>query len=458
MGSPEGLGFDPSKISTERKDVASVPNSSMLPEALTSARDQHIVHQWANALSLTYQPFDPDEEVHSLRNKSLGDPKQRVEEFKQNLTEQAKGIAQTLHVLEQTVDTNPRATREKLLGAVLEEAPKYRFSRKQLTSFAKGILSYEEQQRRIQPIQDLGWPPEELYRLTFGHTAQGSVEVQFGPATIEFVLDSHDYTTARRNSAGVIEANSSIGGVIQNGIPPEMAGAVIAINRDDTSTGNLADRIESTRNHERQHIFNSFFTPLEPYTTQHSRQSVQRSAEKNISDGDVLKDVALQTLRDERFKELIDYNALNEFLAQYRGGETAPDAAIQVFRYQFPEKVLTSSDYKNAIVRRVLSKVNEASEYLEKNPRSQLSQEIIVDPSESQFKDLPTITGAKDLEPYIQRIFTQEYGKMLHDATRAVVNLESKGYSREQIVSLLYQQPISRWEKLALRTPNQHAP
>ena len=52
---------------------------------------------------------------------------------------------------------------------------------------------------------------------------------------------------------------------------------------------------------------------------------------------------------------------------------------------------------------------------------------------------------------FIDKVFDEEYKQDLEKWISAVTILEQKGYARQEIVSMFYQEPVNHWIKLAER-------
>jgi len=189
---------------------------------------------------------------------------------------------------------------------------------------------------------------------------------------------------------------------------------------------------ESTLRHEEQHVYNKLFTPIERST---GMESVINQA---ISIGDFEKSKSFlidQVVRDERKNIGIDTAVRDEIIAFYRHGEDLSKI----------ENILLNSDlydYKN-------------DEYYK--------QQILQIPDRvktclarvGQLMGQPERESAATEDNVIQnkinQVFGENYSQDVNRWLGAIRNLEDKGYTRDEIVPMLYTAPVGGWVSIASR-------
>ena len=64
----------------------------------------------------------------------------------------------------------------------------------------------------------------------------------------------------------------------------------------------------------------------------------------------------------------------------------------------------------------------------------------------------------EEIKPYVDIVFGEELVKDLRKWIDAVIQLEKMGYSRDDVLALLYQEPIDKWAALARRLASVERP
>jgi len=162
-----------------------------------------------------------------------------------------------------------------------------------------------------------------------------------------------------------------------------------------------------TRDHEEQHLLNSMFMP-----DNYAGKIPSREALPEIL-------YAYRFIKDLR-KACVDNNARDEILAHYSGSATLQVTETHLLRSEL-------YDYKKKFQSTIDGFIKENARFQKLNTTAQ--------------------------EMVLKKVFVTEYEKDLKRWLRAIGTLEKKKYSRKEILSLLYQEPLEGWIRLSRRLP-----
>ncbi|HEX6461990.1 MAG TPA: hypothetical protein VFZ58_01820 [Candidatus Saccharimonadales bacterium] len=191
-------------------------------------------------------------------------------------------------------------------------------------------------------------------------------------------------------------------------------------------------RADLTRVHEDQHQFNALFEPLDWQTGQY--ELIRRVISRELPASEALQELLEGTVRLHRASMGVDRRARDEIIAFYTAGK-APGAIYLILRD------VPSYDYKAQYASRLI----ELPELIQK----ELQEEIEVLTAKGSYEDL--VIDPLKVREIIDQVFGEDYTKDLKKWTEALALLEQKGYSREEIISMVYQEPAFRWTALARR-------
>jgi len=187
--------------------------------------------------------------------------------------------------------------------------------------------------------------------------------------------------------------------------------------------------------HEEQHLFNRLFVPLEErYGAFEINRNVVQAAKG--SKEALSRLIHWLLMRERRFLG-IDSQARDEILAYYKDGRSIPDIYGRLTKlYDYVSDEDTKEQMKD-----IPAKVREIVKL-----KASLYAGDIVD---AEALDI----DPKEVRLYIERVFKEEYVSDLKRWTDSISLLEQKGYSRMEIISLLYQKTASSWQNLARQLP-----
>ena len=197
--------------------------------------------------------------------------------------------------------------------------------------------------------------------------------------------------------------------------------------------------------HEEQHQMNKLFLPVRLGA---NLEDAAFGAIERASNSEGVERIVLRTLsRVAREHIGFDERARDEILAQYRGGTqtdgileklTSPGfAAFYDYRAQLKEKI---------------TKIPEVlREFLAKRVREMAYSTS--DSGENILRNEPFSPDEEAVEEAVEEAFGSAYRRDLRHALRGIEVVQNKGYTREEILSIFYTEPLRLWLKVAHRLP-----
>jgi hypothetical protein len=198
---------------------------------------------------------------------------------------------------------------------------------------------------------------------------------------------------------------------------------------------------EETRIHEEQHQLNKLFIPLELRFD--TLETVTRIAAVPATFEETKQKLILALVRMERkIMNGIDQSARDEILASYRDGRTP----AEIFEVISTSKLY---DYASHRAKRIEGIPGLIAETLKRYMSLMTYHEE--DENKYAVDAVPLEIDPQEVKPVIDRVFKEEYQKDLFQWVDAIKVLEQKGYNRDEIISLFFQEPVMSWQKLARR-------
>lgn len=378
---------------------------------------------------LSYVQFDPEGELNKLKSMPKNERRVAIVEFKEMIIKQKAGLAETISRLYADIQANSDLSAAELMGDVMLNAAEYRFTDVQINNFKKALDDYEKKHQIIKKY--INKSPEEIFVSCFGQAPIGALDVKYGPLTISIVCENElDFARARNwhldmptnmgmeDIVKITNSWHSDGSAFNQVLNDELNGIVtIARKKDDPGHQEVIEV------HEEQHQFNNLF---QPEKRNHIFEDIIE--EKRGQAG-----VETQVLRIIRFdKEYlgIDNRIRDEALAYYKDGRSADDiyqTLIGSRLYDYPQQ------YKDALLKfpkRIAENVTKYDMRLGEQPAAI---------TEERVKEL--------MDDY----FSSGYKEDIRRWTNSIKVLESKSYTREEIVELLFPFAISEWPAIARR-------
>ena len=417
--------------------------------------------------SFSYIPFDPVRELRKIRNLSPEENtlppsekrkmrRERILEFKKNMMLQKEGIARIINDLVDAVRSSPDLTKEALTSKVMAFAPQYKLTEHNIFLFEYAIEEYADKHAAVEKYRAMYENNADLFEACFGMKPKGKVEVIKGPMTLCFrCFDKTDYAFAssfskhrgdeKRMAFEDLDFSSINEGVSLGEVKiEELDGTVTIENVSDTESAQIDGYSERVRIHEDQHQLNRLFIPLE---AREDRTDLMRRATVSANTREeAIRGLIHGLARYER--KYIGFDSLprDEILAYYKDGQD-PGAILYIL-----DNPTNSKFYGYAeILKERISKIPLDIKYLLKHAVSEVFYEGKEDGGKAAVDAEALEVDVSEIQPYVESVFGDEYKADLKMWIGSISALEGKGYERDEIIALLYAEPINSWPKLARR-------
>lgn len=383
--------------------------------------------QWRQ---LNYEPFDPKLEIKKIRyfsederkdrpfKKRIEIQKERLSDYKKKLLKQKENIAEIQISIEKSVRDNPDLNIEELMDIVYLKSPKAELTNYQIDAFRKGIGEYVKKHQAVENYRTKYPNDKALYSACFGHSPKGNIEIIKGPMTLYFRChDIEDYARIYSQKTGqedsidihnLTKANLSGGVAISSGgNEGSLRGCIIAEN----SRNRLLNK--ETLIHEEQH-------------------AIQRLFENEITKKELIQ-VFKKLPIEEQEKALLSYlrlerenfedRAKDEILAYFKDGTELGEI----------KKIILNSKEQGELY-------DYYREWYEKEGRNEREDYIKAGASEYFINNC------------FSKVFRSEYRfEIVNPAIESLWNLKNNGLSKEKIINLLINEPLSGWPKFRER-------
>lgn len=379
----------------------------------------------------------------------------RLGEIREHLVWQEKGIAEAIGAVWSAIEKNPDENDRELFARVAELAPTHHFSNDELREFWTAIVDYRIKHAVVERARASVPKDEELFEACFDRKPEGKVEVKKGPMSLYFhCYDDNDYVAAfnvpetggdgkKLTSAMEARALATRGARIPK-TKIEALDGIVAIGRTSTETYRW-EHDERARVHEEQHIVNKLFIPVA--TRMNEAKIIARIARtaENVDEG---RRMLMQELARSARKTMgIDNEARDEILAHYKGG-IAPEKILENLTK------LSMYDYRNSeLHKEEVAGLPKAIAGKMMNEMSAALYAVDAQGKEHVRAAGPLVTDYTEVEPYVEKVFGDDYKKDVARWVGAIGTLEHKGYARDDIVSMLYGERVSDWQAFARRAP-----
>jgi len=418
-----------------RPAAVSPPTAPQAEQETTTTKDQNLAVAWEQEFGLV---FDPEAELTEIRKLPREQRREAVRSFKRNLATQREGFMTLQEQLVQTVRENPNRSADELYQLVETAAPQHRLpeSRKKL---ARGVLEqYEEKHKLVQGLRNQYPDDDILFEKLFGRRPEGKVEIRTNPSSFFVkIYDDDDYiyahtgeglgTRTPQDLAVLREDAKGAGGVsLIETVIPELGGS-LTIEKSKSkriteaaSEREAEERSKAVEAHEEQHSLYDL-----------RRQFVGPEIHKKLNEqlySDWTKFSAAQRWRVAS-RERVE----NEFgkLAQSHRTKAVESAGNEVLAYfRMGESEATTTEIlRDSPLYDYLQAQKEF--FLKRSPSLRISR--------------------KEWNNIVQEELNEKYKNQVAKITVIPYELERQGYSKEQVLALLEQEPVSRWAKVATR-------
>lgn len=374
--------------------------------------------------------FVPEKEIRTILKASKDERKEKLAIFKEKLTFQKVGLARVQDIMVDEIRRKPEESKEKLYEMAVDLGSEFGMNDEQKRLTENALEKYEKQHKAIEKIQKEHKKDEDLFKELFWKDPKGKIEVVQGPVSLYFkCYDFEDYLTIfysnQRSHYGKkrdfteeekAEAMGCKGINVFSSSHPNIGRAIMAEN--DSGIGRNPKEGESSVIfiHEEQHMINSIFEketmfdPNNPDNVRNVRQSFLTAETKEEREK-----ILISFFR--QFRKNAEAFAKDEMLAHYKDGHD--DMALA-------ELTLSKED-------------GGGYDYLE-------------EPKKAEYLWLKTSDEIRALaKEVIEKVLSKEYQEILANGVRAVRKMETAGYEKEEIITLLTHEPLAKWEKVVER-------
>lgn len=194
--------------------------------------------------------------------------------------------------------------------------------------------------------------------------------------------------------------------------------------------------------HEEQHQFNNLFSPPEQvqsmdYIVEKSVQIFRKSASKSAI-------FILTELARNARKRTLDTWARDEVLAQLRDGETRLNIYFTMTENELYDYRKNIADW-DSLPKKILDEARSALK-ADSNFSSVEGQQILDALFSDDMLDL--------VRKLIDHVFVSEYRANLGEWIQSIRIFDEKGYSRDEVIAILYTSPATKWRNLARHFPS----
>lgn len=392
---------------------------------------------------LDYEPFDPDLELIKINHFSPEERKnlsldkireikeERLAEYKKQLIEQKKAIANIQIKLEEFIKSNPELGLDKLMEIVLLEAPKSRLAGYQIETFRKGLITYTKKHNAVEEYRSKYKNDKDLFEACFGHPSKGHLEIIKGPITLHFRCHNlEDYALIHRQKFGKHEllkddeiklANLSDGAFIGGSKIPELKGCITAENvRKNTSE----EKARRTFVHEEGHVIERLFR----------EEGLKEDFETLFKEEKLRDNIIFDSAEHKKFKNLEKYlRAIRE--------DFEDRARAEIIVHMKEGKSLNRIN-KNLLLQKEMGGVYDYfDKWYEKEGKEEKDNMVNLELYDEHI-----------LDEVFLKIFIKEYkNNIINPAIDSILILRSMGFLNEEIINLLINEPLSKWSKVVGR-------
>lgn len=366
---------------------------------------------------IEYSPFDPEEELKKIRKISdLKERRKRLENFKFELFNQKRGIAELINRLIIEIKRNPDLEPSYFYNLIDKQKPILRLTEKQVNLFKEGLNRYRKARKIINELKEKKIGGEEIFKKVTGTTPKDKIDTYYDLLTVNLFFHNLDdyfwFTEERKRKRG--EEKRDIGvykEILVKEIIPDSSSSeflkIIAVSPQAPE-----EQLRKTLIHEEQHAIWYILRPIDPFV---SFEKTFEKLEKIKDKKEVSK--CLEEIFHSLFDFSLDYLA-NEIIARYREGAPLKDILLIIERYYL--------FYVNCLIESfVLPKI---------------------------IKNLKLEIRSSYFKKIYSKIFKKEkIEDELHKMIFAISLLEKAGYNRPDIISLLITEKPNKWLKWAKR-------
>ncbi len=380
--------------------------------------------------------FDPARQLREIR--SAPNPQVALQEYRDKLSFQKKGMALLYEQIVFEVRRNPDITLEKVDELIEKHGATYGFTPAQKSEVRWVMREFKDKHNAVHSTRENYPDDSKLYAYLFARPPVGRVEIEEGPLT--FYIRCHDqrdyaYIYSQNFLSGipvserdVTIANETGGVSIGSAIQSELRGCIIAENVTRASDHHI------THIHEEQHaikrLFSSSAKKVENYYSifeakndselraciEREFRAIRRTHEPRTAD---------EILAYMKTAPIGDFTNSIEIESEYQGNKTASGISGEYVLQTLmtPKEKGGLYDYfrdeKERLIRRFLRDLGEEKERI--------------------------------IRKSAERVFVNEYQELIRQGIRVFKILLQRGFSVERVIGLLTSEPLQKWQKVVNR-------
>jgi hypothetical protein len=392
--------------------------------------------------------FFPELELKDINSLSSKERKEALEKWKEKYVYQKEGFAKMQEDFVSKIRENPDISLEDLNKNLEEWGTRYGFTPQQKKIAETILQEYEQKHQAVSKYRKEYPEDEKLFEAVFGVKPKGKVEILEGPITLcvkcycleDYALIRDQAFIYRRNLTieEVNSASRSKGVSIGTSLIKELAGTIIAQNATGRDFDKDADRVFV---HEEQHAIKRLFKEIP--IRENFLEEIISSA--RLNDNEKIKLSIAKFLRLDR--EIPEIKVKDEILAYMK-------ARYEVVGVGKKEAVI------NAIYKILTNTEKNYTYYYFEEDREKLRETFLgksnlggVIYNALNLKDKENLKQQiiKDYKEADKQVFEDEYKQMVWEGLNVYKALRDSGYSQEQVIALLINEPLIKWPKVVAR-------
>lgn len=386
----------------------------------------------------------------SILNAPAAQRPQKLEVFKEHLFANKSALSKTIQDLTHFVRYYPDAT-DNQLKDYFQHMPGQAY----LTSDQKEIIQiglgiYQQRHKAIKDLRKQFPDDEEgdkaLFSALFGKAPKGEIEVKQGPITLYFRCHNEDDFALIHSGAFNIgqepnemqksKAKQFKGVLIYYKAIPALKDSITAENSSDLSSYGSNEVFMHEEQHSILRLFQDAYT--EYLKHQDPKYSTAKTVEKlALFETPDIKDIIsmITQVKDQRTALKLLYNLLRQERRQIE------ESSVKDEILAFIKQGIANRDINYYLTQPASE--NGLYDFFDENTR----QNLIIELTQGLDTSLsPAISKAVD------DVFVKEYQEQILPACQtAVIALQKNGFSKEDIVSLLINEPLEDWSKAVER-------
>ena len=354
--------------------------------------------------------FDATEEIASLKKLTGTERKQKLWQIKTKLARQKEARAQCRIAIEQEIEINPQIGKDDLYGILHEFAIPYGFTEPQIRTAEAFIDVFDAKRNQIIDLRDQFPDDTELVKRLTGVAVPIQI-VSVAVSPYAFIIRTDDATYGKiwsQRSSLFIPPKQRIAFTGESSDSEKIPFVVITEDANDSDTKDVYD---TCLEHEPQHVKEKI---IESILFRFDFDEYLQISSELLSQ---LENAPNQSEKQQCLREFLQFHR-NYALLQFRSELFALKSEKKKIRDSY--NFFTGQDKGPYDYLFFLRKWVRKDEYI-------------------QWQDI------------CNRIISEEYANIILRAIEAFESLQKAGYSAQEVIALLVDVPVKRWQVVARR-------